>query len=66
VSEEKMMDEKKEFKNVEKTTIIESQPPEKVIAVAEVTIPISTEKESKFEMKSNEAKEKISEHDQKL
>ena len=39
---------KSEFKSSEKTTILESQPPQKVKAVAEVTIPVSTEKESKF------------------
>jgi hypothetical protein len=55
-------DDKKEFKSEEKTTVIESQPPEKAKAVAEVTIPISTEKESKFEMKKNEGMEKIDQH----
>jgi hypothetical protein len=47
---------------ITKETVIEKQlPPEKVTAYAEVTVPISTEKESKFVQQKEEKNEKIME-----
>lgn len=63
--QEKFVEKENFDKDFKKTTIIKETvtekqlPPEKVTAYAEVTVPISTEKETKFNQQKDQKNEKI-------